>query len=854
TSYTPWKYQIQCFDMESYQWIGPFNISDAPESDTHQRPSISVLPDGRLIIFYGFWDPLYFRISVYSADTESNLTKLCSNWSPQHQLSPIWGSGIAYPEAVKSENYTIVFFKDPYGWSGNWSYARFAVNNWVYSYVSSFSNSTYEGTWNFTGSSPYVDEYGEKGDSYMEVTAYESYYAKIGNFTFRVGWAENIDTTAYLEILAESSEASLCTSWNTTWLDVTGNTPTWLSWKISGKNWSDTLEYVRVCSFDENPTKIYCIRLKLNITGLGAPRMLHADVDSPYFHHPRIYDGKIIIYGRRKHSDGLRYNHYFVYSEDEGMTWKTANGTQVTPPLSWNEMFAVNIGGTDYIQVWNKGGIIYNNTAIFLALPYNYRYKNWSHPLTLIYYDNLGSPTGSWHIVNATFENGSLIWMPSGFFGCNLILDEYYNRPSIWFETGEEIVKAVALPNNFTVYRVIYEDSEYVRAEFSLIHESPEAYEVAGENMKFLLGYPHIGENDQNMTNTMAYGCKFNASQSGYLTRIYVYESPFEAGTAANVMIKAAIYNETYDLLASSDEIQWVSASTIYGWAYPITFPNPPYLEENKTYWIVWKVSATDMEGNPLRYTYTAGLANQTIHFPNDYSDPFPSHINLSQATFYNRKISVFGGQMRLVVRGLGHDIYPPYPSNIGVEGTPQPNHQVVFHTYWTDNSHLDYAVFYWNASGTMSQNGTLDWTDNPTEAWSNFTRTLPDVQVIAWYIVAYDVYGNSGNTTVQILLVGLNLTLTFYETASISASPSTWKGKAVSLAEQAQISDSSWLSISLIFRIEEAGSVTDVKYCWREVMISLSENSAFTDAEYCWREISMALDATFSISDINSF
>ena len=209
---------------------------------------------------------------------------------------------------------------------------------------------------------------------------------------------------------------------------------------------------------------------------------------------------------------------------------------------------------------------------------------------------------------------------------------------------------------------------------------------------------------------------------------------------------------------------------------------------------------------------------------------------------------------MRLVVRGLGHDIYPPYPSNIGVEGTPQPNHQVVFHTYWTDNSHLDYAVFYWNASGTMSQNGTLDWTDNPTEAWSNFTRTLPDVQVIAWYIVAYDVYGNSGNTTVQILLVGLNLTLTFYETASISASPSTWKGKAVSLAEQTQISDSSWLSISLIFRIEEAGSVTDVKYCWREVMISLSENSAFTDAEYCWREISMALDATFSISDINSF
>lgn len=755
TSYSPWKYQIRCFDMESYQWIGPFNISDAPESDTHYKPSISVLPDGRLIILYGYYTKLKFRISTYSANTESNLTKLCSNWSQEYEVSLRWSSKTSYPEAVRTENYTLVFARDGASVDGDWTFWRFAVNNWVYSYVGSFSNSTYEGTWNFVGSSPYVDEYGEKGDSYMEVTAYDSHYAKIGNFTFRAGWAENIDSTVYLEILAESQEASLCTSWNTTWKTVSGNTPTWLSWKVTGKKWSDTLEYIRVFSADDNPTKIYCVRLKLNITGFSPAYAFIQGDPSCYFFRPRRFGDKIIVYGRKQQGGVGRYNHYFVYSDDEGFTWKVANGTEVKFPLSLSEIKAVDIGGINHVQVVNKGGIIYNNTAVFLALPYNTHYKNWSHPLTLIYYNNLGSPTGSWHTVNATFENGSLIWIPSGFhWYCNFILDEYYERPSVWFVTGEKVVKAVALPNNFTVYRIVYEDTEYATGVFSLIHESPEAYEVAGENMLFLLGYSHIGENDQNMTNTMAYGCKFNASQSGYLTRIYLYESPFEAGTAANVMIKAAVYNATYDLLATSDEIQWVSGSTRYAWSYPITFPNPPYLEENKTYWIVWKVSATDMEGNPLRYAYTTGLTNQTIHFPNSYSDPFPSHINLSQATFYNRKISVFGGEMRLVVRGLGHDIYPPYPSNIGVEGSPQPNHQVVFHTYWTDNSHLDYAVFYWNASGSMTQNGTLDWADNPTEAWSNFTRTLPDVRVIAWYIVAYDVYGNSGNTTVQILVL----------------------------------------------------------------------------------------------------
>ena len=835
TSFSPWKYQIQCFDMESYQWIGPFNISDAPQSDTHYKPSISILPDGRLIILYGHASPLKFRISTYSADTESNLTKLCSNWSEEHQLNTRYAAGyFCYPYGVRTENYTLVFGQDG-PLSGNHEiYYRFAVNNWIYSYVRYFSNSTYEGQWNFTGSDPYVDEYGEKKESYMKVTAYDSHYAKIGSFEFREGWAENIDDTAYLEILAESSGAKICTSWNSTWIHVTGGYPQWLTWKITCKNWSDTLENVTVYSLQDNPVKIYCIRLKLNITGFSPPYGLVDGDPALYMHYPRRFGDKVIVYGRKHESYTGRYNHYFVYSDDEGFTWKVANGTEVQPPLSMDEIKAVDIGGTNNVRVWNKGGVIYNNTAIFLALPYNHKEKNWSHPLVLIYYDNLGSSSGAWHTVNATFENGSLIWLPSAVYDCRLIFDEYYQRPSIWFATFEKIVKAVALPSNFTVYRIIYEDSEYVRAreDFNLIYESPEAYEVAGHNLKFLLGYPHIGEHNQTITNEYAYGSKFNATRSGYLTTIYIYQNP-NGEHSVDVYIKAAVYYENLTLITTSDTIKWVSGETCYRWGYPITFPDPPYLEENETYWIVFKVDTSNVVG--YAYADTPGVY-QTIKFPNSWNEDFPSQITGSKYYYY-RKISMFGGTTQLVVRGLGHDVWGPYPSQIGVEGTPTPNNQVVFHTYWTDNSHLDYAVFYWNASGTMSQNGTLDWTDNPTEAWSNFTRTLPDVQVIAWYIVAYDVYGNHGNTSLQILYLSINLTVSFTESLHVSAGSGFGKALLLSLSGNMHSSGLTVRRIELCIQISDSTIISDNGLAFREFILTLAESPAFTGNMHVWRE-----------------
>lgn len=91
--------------------------------------------------------------------------------------------------------------------------------------------------------------------------------------------------------------------------------------------------------------------------------------------------------------------------------------------------------------------------------------------------------------------------------------------------------------------------------------------------------------------------------------------------------------------------------------------------------------------------------------------------------------------------------------SQIGVDGTPLINSEVVFRAYWQSWSGMDMALFYWNYTGTMLLNGSTALSGS--SAWSNFSRTLPSTAcVIAWYIVANDTDGNWENTTVQYLTI----------------------------------------------------------------------------------------------------
>ena len=826
TSYSPWKYQMRVFDMESYTWYGPFNISDSPSSDTHLRPAISVLPDGRLIILYGYLTPLGFRISLYSAKTETNLTKLCSNWSVEHQIDVFDSPNcFAYPYPVRFDDTLLVFGR---AGVGNFTFYKWVDNSWIYTYVKRFDNSTYVGDWSLYGYG--INEFGLRLQGYWEVTAAgigSAYERKLGAWTFRKGYSESMDTEAYLEILANASgNSQICSSWNTTWQDVSESEPTWLSWKVTGKNWNDTLEYIKVQGSNNIHVRIYCIRLKLKIIGFS-PSYIFIWRSSTYtgltpplrmYLYPSLVDNKIFVAGCE--NDGTYGNHniHFVYSDDKGETWKLVNGTSIGIPIRLDEIKVLDMGGVNGFQITAGPTVMFDSHPIVAVHRYNHQIKGYVSPVQFAYYNaSLGQPGGSWIVINCTYENGTLIY-PWKEWVWALIQDPYYNRPSLWLSTGERIKKLVCLPTNFSVFREVYTDNQLfiVGAGFSIIQDSPEAYEVVSINNKLILGYTEIGEFDEPINSTSIYGCKFTVNQSGYLSSVLLYQSPINAGESSSSDAQAAIYNSSFHLIAVSQKSIFTTGCTFYDWHYPITFPDPVYLEAGETYWLVFRVE----EDGKFNYAYTTGTTNQTFHYTGiSWTDDFPQQLNMSDMTFYDRKISVFGYETLMIVRGLGHDVWATEPTHIGVEGTFEPEQTVTFHTYWTDNSHLDYAVFYWNASGSMSQNGTLDWVDNPTEAWSNFTRIIPPDSYgwkIAWYIVAYDIYGNSGNTSLQILNVCMLYSLTFDEalgvdferrvevsisrTCTLTFSDSSFKSLEIAVIESFNAFVSKFERVSLVF------------------------------------------------------
>jgi len=107
-----------------------------------------------------------------------------------------------------------------------------------------------------------------------------------------------------------------------------------------------------------------------------------------------------------------------------------------------------------------------------------------------------------------------------------------------------------------------------------------------------------------------------------------------------------------------------------------------------------------------------------------------------------------------------GEVISDPLPTSIGTNTTVG-GEACKFQTLWSDIDGLSHAQFYWNITGIMQLNGTLSFTGNPTEDWSNFTRELPFQEItIAWYIEANDTLDNWGNTSLQYLDITLYTSL----------------------------------------------------------------------------------------------
>jgi len=228
--------------------------------------------------------------------------------------------------------------------------------------------------------------------------------------------------------------------------------------------------------------------------------------------------------------------------------------------------------------------------------------------------------------------------------------------------------------------------------------------------------------------------------------------------TAVAVLDDIHISYNTYDKILYRKRI-WGT-----GWE-----PNETVIIDDVTY-IHGAVMSWANTNNTMYIFWTNGSnqINYRPRYPNGTWGNTVAWITTSEPLTTNRTLHVaFKSETNMTVFYMT-GTSPPYKINYAYLSFPSTtstinatiigatdnaaNKNSAFYAYWESNLGLDFALFYWNASGTMELNGTFQFAGQPTEAWSNFTRLLPQVEVIAWYIVANDTSGNWGNTSIQIL------------------------------------------------------------------------------------------------------
>jgi len=74
-------YRTAAYDINTGAWTKSYIIASGITQDSHWKPSISVLPNGSLIVMAGYTSPWGYWISKNNATTESNLTKLITEWN-----------------------------------------------------------------------------------------------------------------------------------------------------------------------------------------------------------------------------------------------------------------------------------------------------------------------------------------------------------------------------------------------------------------------------------------------------------------------------------------------------------------------------------------------------------------------------------------------------------------------------------------------------------------------------------------------------------------------------------------------------------------------------------------------------
>jgi len=104
TTPVTWEVKIRAFNHETKSWGTTYTIVTIT-SDAHKGPTIGVLPNGKLIVFYGAHSttPLYYKISTNAEDE--------SAWGSA-QNHPIINMGWTYPQPCSFSAKLVLFCRD----------------------------------------------------------------------------------------------------------------------------------------------------------------------------------------------------------------------------------------------------------------------------------------------------------------------------------------------------------------------------------------------------------------------------------------------------------------------------------------------------------------------------------------------------------------------------------------------------------------------------------------------------------------------------------------------------------------------------------------------------------------------
>lgn len=123
---TSTKFIAKAYNISTQTWTNNIVIGDAPHADPHYSPSISMFPNGSVVIFYGYTSDITYRYTTQSALVQKNQTSLLSSWSAETVMLIQYGA--SYSHAIFWNDRLLLFYRKGDSYSGQWAYKTFTTS------------------------------------------------------------------------------------------------------------------------------------------------------------------------------------------------------------------------------------------------------------------------------------------------------------------------------------------------------------------------------------------------------------------------------------------------------------------------------------------------------------------------------------------------------------------------------------------------------------------------------------------------------------------------------------------------------------------------------------------------------